>query len=249
MTLEQKNTALSVGINQDGSVAVFDEREILFAAADKTLGNALECGDLDVAAEALRRFKNLSYASSLSAAKLLHGINQNWQEWDHEEGDSFFEWAIRETGYDRETVKKRVCEWEFLNGHYIPKQFRSKIADYTIRQLDKVYSICVNIKENKEGGYMNYIEEDYEITEDHWLELSEAVDDQMVSDIVRVIKGKERNSNTLSLKIDDDGVLWAYQGNKAETIGQLFVEKKSELVEKAIRRICENSGITERNKY
>src|SRR5512139_2744736 len=135
MSLEQKNTVAVIGVSPDGSVIEYDEKEALLAAADKVLGVALE-GSIDSAAEALRRFKNLSYASSVAGAKLLHGINQNWLEWDHEDGDTFLEWAVRETGYDKQTAKKRVCEWEFLNGTYVPKQFRKKIGEYTVRQLD-----------------------------------------------------------------------------------------------------------------
>jgi hypothetical protein len=229
-------------------VIEYDEKEVLLAAADKVLGVALE-GSLDSAAEALRRFKNLSYASSVAGAKLLHGVNANWQEWEHDDQDTFLAWAVRETGMDLQTVKKRVCEWEFLNGNYVPKPYRSKIADYTVRQLDKVYSICVSAKENKEGGYLNFIEEDYAVSEEQWLALSEACDEEMTGEVVREIKGKEKNSNHMSLKIDDDGTLWVYQGKTQETIGQLFVAKENEVVQKAIRRITENSGITERTEY
>lgn len=248
MSLEQKNTVAVIGVNKDGSVIEYDEKEVLLAAADKVLGVALE-GSLDSAAEALRRFKNLSYASSVAGMKLLHGINQNWQEWEHEDGDTFLLWAVRETGLDLQTVKKRVCEWEFLSGNYVPKPYRSKIQDYTVRQLDKVYSISVSAKENKEGGYLNFIEEDYDISDEQWLALSQACDEEMTGEVVREIKGKEKNSNHMSLKIDEDGTLWVYQGKTQETIGQLFVGKDNPVVQKAIRRICENGGITERNEY
>lgn len=250
MSLDQQIAVVTdIRDNKGNIVEHFDEKEILFAAADKTLGDSLEAGSLDLVGEALRRFQNLGQASSLSSARLLHGVNQNWMEWEHEGEDTFLSWSVRETGYDKRTVIKRVCEWELLTGNYVPKPYRSKINDYTVRQLDKVYSICVGVKENKGGGYLNYVEEDYQITDEQWLALSEAIDEEMVASVVREIKGKEKNSNHMSLKIDDDGVVWVYQGNKSETIGQLFVEKKSELVEKAIRRICDNSGITPRNEY
>ena len=249
MSLEQQVSVATIIRKPDGSVEKFDEKELLYAVADNTLGESLESGSMGIVGEALRRFRNLGQASSLSAARLLHGVNANWQEWEHEEGDNFVSWSVRETGYDKKTIVKRICEWELLNGNYIPKPYRSRISDYTVRQLDKVYSICVGVKENKEGGYLNYVDEDYQITEDQWLKLSEAIDEEMVAEVVREVKGKEKNSNHMSLKIDPDGVLWVYQGNNSETIGQLFVEKKTELVEKAIRRICDNSGISDRNDY
>lgn len=249
MNLSQPVAVQKQLVKEDGTTEVFDEKEILFAAADKTLGDSLEQGSLGMVAEALRRFRNLGWASALSAARLLHGVNANWQEWEHEEGDNFVAWAVRETGYDAQTVRKRFCEWEFLNGDYIPKPYRNKISEYTVRQLDKVYGIRVSAKENKEGGYLNIVEEDYQVTDEQWLALSDAVDEAMVADVVRQIKDKEKNSNHMSLKIEKDGTLWVHQGKNSQTIGQLFVDKDNEVVQKAIRRICENSGITEKSEY
>jgi hypothetical protein len=250
MSLEQQVGIVTEIRGKNGDVIeVFDEKEILFGIADKALGDSLEFNDLGKVGEALKRFRYLSQASSLSAAKLLHGINQNWMDWDHEEGDTFLEWAVRETGYDRQTIIRRTCEWEFLKGHYIPKEFRSRIEDYTVRQLDKIYSICVTTEENKEGGYLNFVEEDYEIDHDDWLKLSEALDDRAVSDTVREIKGKEKNVNNMSFKVDNDGVVWVYQGKDSQTVAQLFTEKDVELVKKAIRRICKNTPIDPRNEY
>ena len=250
MSLEQQVGVVTEIRNEHGEITeVFDEKEILFAAADKALGDSLENGTLGIVAEALRRFRNLSQASSLSAARLLHGINIRWLDFEHEEGDTFIEWAVRETGYDRQTVIRRVCEWEFLTGGYIPQPFRERINDYTVRQLDKVYSVCVGTEEDKQHGNLEIIQEDYEIEDEDWLKLSEALDDVAVTEAVREIKGKEKNINNMSLKLDPDGVVWVYQGKSYETCAQLFTEKESELVKKAIRRICKNAGITPRNEY
>lgn len=238
--LEQK----LITYNEDGN-----EQDVLFAVVENYLGKSLEDGNLQIIAEVLRRFRFLNRASSLATAKMFHCVNTNWQEWEHEEGDTFVSWAVRETGYDAQTIRKRFCEWEFLNGDYIPKPYREKISGYTVRQLDKVYGICVSTKENKESGYLNIVEEDYQITDDHWLALSEAIDEGMVADVVREIKDKEKNSNHMSLKIEKDGTLWVHQGKVSQTVGQLFVDSESETVQKAIRRICENSGITEKNEY
>lgn len=251
MSLEQQVSVVTEFRDAEGNItAIYDEKNVLMGFVDKVLGDSLEEEGLDKAGEALRRLRNLSQASSVSAAKLLHGVNSHWKEWEHEEDDTFLIWAVRETGYDKYTVKKRVCEWEFLEGNYIPKPHRPKIVDnYTIRQLDKIYSIRVASKENKGGGYLEFIEEDYEVTDKQWLQLAEAIDEQAVGEVVKEIKNKESNSNALSLKIDEDGLVWAYQGKDSQTVGQLFVEKKHPLVEKAIRRITENAAITERNEY
>lgn len=249
MLEQQIGIVTDIRNNEGEIVEVFDEKQRLFDVADKVLGDSLESGNLGVVEEALRRFRNLSQASSLSSARLLHGINQNWMEWEHEDGDTFIEWAVRETGYDRQTIIRRVCEWEFLTGHYIPKDYRHSFENYTVRQLDKVYSICVTTEENRDGGYLNFVEEDYEIDDNDWLKLSEAIDDMAVVEAVREIKGKEKNVNNMSLKIDPDGVVWVYSGKSYETCAQLFTEKDSELVKKAIRRIMKNAGITPRNEY
>ena len=250
MSLEQQVAVVTEIRNEHGEIMeVFDEKEILFGVADKALGDSLEEGNLGIAGEALRRFRSLNQASSLSVARLLHGVNFRWRDFDHEEGDTFLEWGVRETGYDKLTITRRVCEWEFLTGGYIPQAFQDRINDYTVRQLDKVYSICVGSEENKRVGNLDIVPEDYEIEHDDWLKLSEAIDDVSVTEAVREIKGKEKNANNMSLKIDDDGVVWVYQGQTSQTVGQLFTEKDSELVKKAIRRIMKNAGITPRNEY
>lgn len=247
--LEQQVAVVTEIRDDDGNVVeVFDEKEILYGIAEKTLEDSLTAKSLDLAGAALQRFRMLSQASSMAIAKLLHGVNSRWMEWEHD-GETFVAWAVRVTGYDAQTIKKRVCEWEFLNTYYIPQEYHEKISGYTVRQLDKVYSIALSPKENKEGGYINFIEEDYDITPDQWLKLSEAMDEQMVSDVVHEVKDKDRNSNFMSLKIDDDGVLWVGQGQDFQTYGQLFVGKDIALVQKAIRRTMKNSGITERTEY
>lgn len=233
----------------DQKPVVYDgEQESLFSYADRSLGQSLEDGSLDSVAETLRMFRTLGRDSSLAAAKTLHGVNRNWYQLEHEEGESFLEWAVRETGYSGLTIERAICMWEFLFEDYIPKPYRAKIAGHTVQQLHKEYSIRVSCKRSEEGDY-DYVEEDYEITDKQWLALAEAPDTAGVVAVVDKIKGRKGNKNRMSLKIAEDGTLWVFQGKHSETWGQLKVGSQSELVQKAIRRACENLPITEHNDY
>lgn len=223
--------------------------EDVIGMGDAALGKCLESGDLSLVAETLRTYRSLDRSSGVGTAKLIHGVNFHWKEFEHEKGDNLLAWAVRETGHDASTIRKRLCEWEFLTGDYVPKPYRRHIQEYTVRQLDKIFGICVTSRENKEVGNLDIVQEDYQITDEHWLRLSEAVDEVMVSDVVREIKDKEKKSNHMSLKIDDNGDLWVYQGKTERVVGHLNTIDQNEVVQKAIRRITENSGITPRNQY
>lgn len=232
----------------DQKPVVYDgEQESLFSYADRSLGQSLEDGSLDSVAETLRMFRTLGRDSSLAAAKMLHGVNNKWMSFEHEEGDTFAEWAVRETGYSKETVKRAVGLWEFVTGHYIPPQFHKRITEHTIQQLQKEYSVRVTPESN--GKYYDFVREDCEITDKQWLALAEAPDTAGVVAVVDKIKGRKGNKNRMSVKIMDDGNVWVHQGKKSKRWATFFVGDDDELVQKMIRRAKDALAITEQNEY
>lgn len=224
-------------------VVVEDEFDKLMAMPDNVMGTCLENDDLETIAGVLRGLRSLNRSSALATAKLLHSVNAHWNEFSHDEGDTFVYWATRETGYNSETVKKNVSVWEFLNGGYIPKQHRARFNDHTMKQLTKEYSLCITPHEK--DGKLEFIQEDYGLKDENWLALSECVDGPQTSALVMELKGKERNENYISFKIDADGSLWYFSKKSNGTIGQLFTEHKSELVREAVRCLLERAKIRE----
>ena len=79
--------------------------------------------------------------------------------------------------------------------------------------------------------------------------MSEAIDDYRTMEICQRAKGKERNKNHMSLKVDENGDVWAYQGNESEFLFTMPINTEIGLVQRAIRRIMRESGITRRSEY
>ena len=232
-------------INQK-PVSLEEERHI-FDLADKAVYDSLEDGNFDFAAEVISSYRSMSRASELGISKVLHGVNAHFLDVQHEDGETFFKWSVRNSGYVIETVEKHIGVWEMLSGDYIPPQYLDQIKSQTMRQLVRVYGLTTLPKKNQIN--YDFLTQDYVLENDDWLALSEASDERRVSEIVSKIKDKPRNKNFMSLKISKDGDIFAYQGNEVVTIGFLDVHTDDPLIYKAIKRITSNSGITERDEF
>lgn len=221
---------------------ILKEEETVMALADKAIGDSLESGSFDFAAEVISSYRSLSRVSELGQSKVLHGVNHFWHNVKHEDGDTYFSWSVRATGYVLATIERHISVWEMLSGNYIPEQYRKQIASHTVRQLFKIYSLAV-VPRKHENNY-DFIDADYDVEDDDWLALSEASDERRTSDIVLEIKGKERNKNFMSLKVDSRGDIIMYQGNEQRPVGTLNIGSHDTMVHKAIRRIMDGAGIT-----
>jgi len=224
------------------------ESEFL-ALADKGVGDSLESG-LETASKYAEMFVSMEEGSGLGLAKFLHGVNYRWQEFEKEDGDSFQAWAIRSTGRAPATIQRRVCVWEFLDGDYIPAEYKESIANFSVKMLSKAYKISLRHKKNKRTGNYDFEPSGYEIENVDWLALSECVDEVALVGVLDKITGREPNANRMSFKVDDKGQLWFYRGKKESAVcGQLFIESESAVVRDGVAEAMERLGATETNEY
>ena len=207
------------------------EETYVLELADRVLGESLEDGNFDLAFEVIEKFRAMNKASSLGIAKILHGVNSHWK--DQEE--TFIQQAVRKTGYSEQTIERYIHVWEMLTGDYIPEEFKENIWNQTMRQLVKEAETVVDQK--------------YELDHDDWLALSEATDYHRTMDVCQAAKGKPRNKNHVSLKLDEAGDIFAYQGDRQAFVGTLNIESVDPLVIKAIHRICNDAGISKKSDY
>lgn len=233
MPLTDGTTSIDQATCQSSQIVKYEEGRVL-SLVDRAIGQALEDGNFDIAWEVAEKFRAMNKASSIGACKLLHGVKLHWEEVDSD-GETFIQQAVRRTGYAELTIERYVSVWELLSGEYIPEEFRENVWGHTMRQLVKEASLVVD--------------QGYELEHDDWRDLSEAIDEHRVAEICSSIKGTPRNKNHMSLKVNDDGTIMAYQGNKESSVGQLFIESSDPLVQKAVRRIMDGCGITKRNEY
>ena len=229
-------TALDQAIPKPISVAQekYEEQYVL-SLADRVLEQSLEDGNFEMAWLAVEKFRAMNKASSLGAARILHGVNQNWNNVPHEDDDTFIKQAMRRTGYSEITIDRYVFVWDMLTGDYIPEQFKENIWSQTMRQLVKEAETVVDQK--------------YELDDEDWLALSEAGDYHRTMEICQTAKGKERNKNHMSLKIDENGDVWAYQGSESKWLFQMPIDSDDPIIIKAINRICKDSGISKKTSY
>lgn len=225
----------------------FQEEETVFAMADKAIGDSLEDGNFELAAEAISRYRSLSRVSELGQSKILHGVNHHWHDVDHPDGDTFFDWSVRATGYVSLTIERHISVWEMLSGAYIPQEYRDQVKSQTIRQLFKIFSLVVVPRKTR--TCYEFMTQDYWMEKEDWRDLSEAHDEQRVSEIVSRIKGKERNKNFMSLKIDSKGDVFVYQNNNSEYAFSLPIHSTNPLLIKTCRRVMDGAGITQRDEY
>lgn len=220
---------------------ILKEEETVMALADKAIGDSLESGSFDFAAEVIKSYRSLSRVSDLGVSKVLHGVNRYWMDVEHDY-ETYFDWSSRVTGYVPLTVERHISVWEMLDGSCVPEQYRTQIGSHTVRQLFKIYSLVVAPMKQKEN--YKFTDPGYFVEDSDWLALSEASDERRVADIVSKIKGKERNKNFMSLKIDGRGDVIVYQGNEQASVGFLNIGSQDLLVHKALRRIMDGAGIT-----
>lgn len=218
------------------------EEATVFALADKAIGDSLESGSFDFAAEVISSYRSLSRVSELGQSKVLHGVNRYWHNVEHKDGDDYFAWSVRATGYVHATVERHISVWEMLSNNCIPEQYQKQIEAHTVRQLFKIYSLVV--APMKRDSNYDFLDAGYFVEDEDWLALSEASDERRVAEIVAKVKGKERNKNFMSLKIDGRGDIIVYQGGEQESVGFLNIGSQDLLIHKAIRRIMDGAGIT-----
>jgi len=226
---------------------VLQEEAHAMALADRAVYDSLEDGNFDFARETISSYRSLARISQLGVSRILHGVNEHWKDVDHKDQDDFFQWSVRATGYVSLHIERYIGVWEMLSGGYVPDEFEDRMKSHTVRQLFKVYSLVTAPR--KEKVNYSFIDQDYDIGHEDWLKLSEASDEKRVAEIVASIKGKPRNKNFMSLKIDSRGDVYVHQNGETFSVGFLNVSEDNPVVQKAIRRIVDGAGITQRDEY
>lgn len=212
------------------------EMNVFLDRADHVVGTAMEDGNFEYAFLYVQQLKALQRASGMGAAKTLHLINLYWDRVEHDE-ESFLAQAKRITGYSELHIKRLICAWEMISGNYIPQAFRERISEQTLQCLFKEYQLVLLPRPN--GGKIEFVEQDYGVTEDDWRELSEAPGEREVADIVAGIKGKPRNKNLTRFVMNLSGDVFVYVGFDSDFLFKLPINDEREFIQNAIVKITE----------
>ncbi|OGH07418.1 MAG: hypothetical protein A2W22_03045 [Candidatus Levybacteria bacterium RBG_16_35_11] len=181
---------------------------------------------------ALNEAKTVLQLANLSGwylAKLLYLMEKNWTvyEIDDRFEDVVFSWM----GLHRDTVSKYVKVWSLFAGTDVPESRKLQLLQRNIKDLIPI---------------ANAISQGYEIEDEDWEEISDAVDFNSLSEVMREIKGQEPRKNAMRIFMDNVGTLFVYHQDKEYFLGSLEVSDDNEIVKKAINRIIKNSGIIQK---
>lgn len=196
------------------------------ASLDSALDAAIKDCDADQAFELCNILVNIQRYSGLTLAKVLWTIQQHWQDFGIE--DDFYDNAALRIDMHRDNIERYVRVHEMLTKH-APQEILNQLQDHNIRDLIPI---------------ANAVHQGYEIEEATWNKLANADTSQEISSIVREdVKGADPRSNSITIRMDRDGSLWAFRQEQRYFVGSLEVSDEEETIQKAINRIVSNSGI------
>lgn len=169
--------------------------------------------------------------SGLALAKILYELQNNWWRFDIDE--AFVDFIFKEIGKHRHTVERYLKIANMLY-NYAPKDIRPVLEKMPVGSLIPIASI---------------VSQGYQLEPEDWVEFAEADNTQDVNRIAREIRtgsGEKSRKSLLSLWMDRNGSIWAYNNNEERFfVGSLAIREAEEddFIAKAIERIISNSGI------
>jgi hypothetical protein len=196
---------------------------------EEILSESVEEHDAYLALDACKFLVQVSKVSGLALAKALYFIKKNWSSYELE--DEFEDIAYIYIGLHKYTVERYTATWKMYDEKLIPDKFVERIQRHNVKAQIPI---------------ANALKQGFEINENEWNKLANAPDITTVSKIIREdIKGKSPRKGSLQLYIDDLGSVWGYQDSEKEFVGSLEIDSDSDIVQKAIARIKDASGILE----
>lgn len=204
----------------------FTSNDVL-SGVDTLLNQVRETGEFEPVADAIRSMSAIAQVTGWAAAKALHGASKIWAEQGHDP-DRFSTYFRDNTHLSSLVIERYIRAWEAVT--QLPQ-----ISEQLIAQP---------IKNGIALGAL--VEQGYEPTDKQIEKLSDASSNQEFLNIVREIKGKPAKKNSLTIFLESDGSLQAWQGGKHAFVGDLDITSDDSMVQKAVNRIVENSGIMRR---
>lgn len=175
------------------------------------------------------QLRKASQLSGIGLAKVIWYLKRSWKEFETN-GDFYEEAAIR-LGVQPHTVDRYASVWSMFERQEIPKEFELKFKERNIKELVPIAKA---------------LEQGYEIDGENWKQLNKAPDFSTVSKKIRDIKGKPPRKGSMQLFLERDGSINANSNGQVEIVGWLDVGNENDIVQNAIKRISNSSGMIAR---
>jgi hypothetical protein len=203
----------------------------VFNRIDEVLAESIEKHSALIALNVGRQLREISRVSGLALAKLLYGMKISWEQYTdiNTKDDTFEDVVVSYIDIHKDNVMRYANVWALFANKVVPKDLVEEISQRNIKDL-----IPVGLA----------ITQGYEIDQDAWEKIAAAPDYNTVLRTVREdVKNKPPRKGSLQLLLDRDGTIWAFQDDERYFVGSLEITNEKEVVQKAINRIINGSGI------
>ncbi len=187
-----------------------------------------ENGDFSVGADALRSMLALNKISGITLARMTYELKKVWTEFSQLE-DDFYSYMSEFSGVKQLTLQRYHDAWVGIE--CAPVEVRPKLLAHPMKNLYALGS---------------KIEQGYEPEEDEWVELANTRNNSEFSAVLRGMANVKPRKNSLTIYLEEDGSLIAWNNKGKYNVGYLMIDNKDEAVVKAIERIVRSTGIVKR---
>jgi hypothetical protein len=201
--------------------------------AEKILAKAVKQGDFDKGFAVINELYEQAETFTQIIGAGLDMLENAWDKFRHEEGDSFLDAAIRKTRLNPITIRNRINVRKLLNSDRIPELYFEEVASLGQKAL-------IRIANTVHGGY--------EIEKNEWEKLATSISEQQVDSICRSVEGKPPRSNFVGLYYKKNGELLAFVDGELVVLGQLVMDKDPKVV-KAREVLIARAKILDRVEY
>ena len=201
---------------------VLDGVDLLLIEIHKT-------GEFERGADAIRSMHGAIRAAGWGSAKLIHGMKKEWLEQGRDD-DRFLDYMQDMTPLKRIVIERYILAWQAVMDIAFPSAERLLIHP---------------IKNGIALGAA--MAQGYEPTDTQIEKLLSARNNQEFLGIIREVKGKEPRKGSLTIYLEKNGSLQAWQGNDTRFVGDLDISSKDPMIMKAVERIVTSSGIIKRS--
>ena len=193
--------------------------------ADSIIEKTKELQDPYYAFEALRQFDILRDVVGLAKAKVLHFLNQYWEEFQIQA--PFMETITMYSGLtSQETIKRYIRIWDMFDKGIVPSEYIDKLKSKPINELVPV---------------MGALKAGYELTDENWQRITEIKTNPAIARYIRdEVKATEPRSNAINYVLDkSNGMLYAKIDQVSYRLGRLVLQEQEEPAKRAISRLIE----------
>lgn len=213
-----------IGGNLDQPVPLKDAEDI-FSKIDKIIATAIEKKNAWIAVNSCQDLYQIARLSSISLAKMLHGIISNWDKFDIDE--DVYAVLKDSLGIHHYTAVRYAEAWGILP--QIPEEHRGTIIERGIADLLRVSKM---------------LNSGYEPTDEQWFDIANAPDRMDFRDHIREVTHEKPSERAIIPQMELDGTIYVYHLGEKHYVGKLDTASGVYAVQKTIYRMCIGGGVS-----